>query len=147
MRAAYDALPEAMKEMIEPLVAEHSIFHSRAQIGFTEFTDEERAAMPPVRQRLVRRCPGSGRKTLYLASHASHIVGWPVPDGMLLLRELIEHATQPEFVYRHRWRVGDLVIWDNRCTMHRGRPFDETQPRDLRRITTQDTASTLDQAA
>ncbi|MGD9616211.1 MAG: TauD/TfdA dioxygenase family protein [Alphaproteobacteria bacterium] len=147
MRAAYDALSAATKEMIDPLVAEHSIFHSRALIGFTGFTDEERAAMPPVRQRLVRRHPGSGRKTLYLASHASHIVGWPVPDGMLLLRELIEHATQPEFVHRHRWRVGDLVIWDNRCTMHRGRPFDETQPRDLRRITTQDTASTLDQAA
>ena len=147
MRAAYDALPQAMKEIIEPLVAEHSIFHSRAQIGFTEFTDEERAAMPPVRQRLVRRHPGFGRKTLYLASHASHIVDWPVPDGMLLLRDLIEHATQLEFVYRQRWRVGDLVIWDNRCTMHRGRAFDETQPRDLRRITTQDTASTLDQAA
>jgi alpha-ketoglutarate-dependent 2,4-dichlorophenoxyacetate dioxygenase len=151
MRAAYDALPQATKEIIDPLVAEHSIFHSRAQIGFTEFTDDERAAMPPVQQRLVRRCPGSGpgsgRKTLYLASHASHIVGWPVPDGMLLIRELIEHATQPEFVYRHRWRVGDLVIWDNRCTMHRGRPFDETQPRDLRRITTRDTESTLDQAA
>jgi alpha-ketoglutarate-dependent 2,4-dichlorophenoxyacetate dioxygenase len=147
MRAAYNALPAAMKDMVEPLVAEHSIFHSRALIGFTGFTDEERAAMPPVPQRLVRRHPGSGRKTLYLASHASHIVGWPVPDGMLLIRELIEHATTPEFVYRHRWRVGDLVIWDNRCTMHRGRKFDETQPRDLRRITTQDTASTLDQAA
>jgi len=147
MRVAYDALPQARKEIIEPLVAEHSIFHSRAQIGFTEFTDEERAAMPSVRQRLVRRHPGFGRKTLYLASHASHIVDWPVPDGMLLLRDLIEHATQLEFVYRQRWRVGDLVIWDNRCTMHRGRAFDETQPRDLRRITTQDTASTLDQAA
>ena len=147
LRAAYDALSAAMKELIEPLVAEHSIFHSRALIGFTDFTDEERAAMPPVPQRLVRRHPGSGRKTLYLASHASHVVGWPVPDGMLLIRELIEHATRPEFTWRHRWRVGDLVMWDNRCTMHRGRPFDETQPRDLRRITTQDSASTLDQAA
>ena len=116
-----------------------------------DLTDEERAAMPPVRQRLVRRCPdsgpGSGRKTLYLASHASHIVGWPVPDGMLLLRELIEHATQPEVVHRHQWRVGDLVIWDNRCTMHRGRRYAETQRRDLRRITTQDTASAFDQVA
>jgi alpha-ketoglutarate-dependent 2,4-dichlorophenoxyacetate dioxygenase len=146
LRAAWDALPEAMQEMIEPLVGEHSIFHSRALIGFTDFTDEERAAMPPVPQRLVRRHPGSGRKTLYLASHASHIIGWPMPDGMLLLRELIEHATQPEFIYRHAWRKGDLVIWDNRCTMHRGRAYDETQPRDLRRITTQDTASTLNQA-
>jgi alpha-ketoglutarate-dependent 2,4-dichlorophenoxyacetate dioxygenase len=147
LRAAWDVLPEAMREMIEPLVAEHSIFHSRALIGFTDFTDEERAAMPPVPQRLVRRHPGSGRKNLYLASHASHFIGWLVPDGMLLLRELIEHATQPEFVYRHAWRQGDLVIWDNRCTMHRGRAYDETQPRDLRRITTQDTASTLNQAA
>src|SRR5436305_1069732 len=129
-------LSEATKAQIENLVAEHSIFHSRALIGFTGFTEEERAAMPPVPQRLVRRHPGSGRKTLYLASHASHIVGWPVPEGMLLLRELIEHATQPEFVYRHAWRQGDLVIWDNRCTMHRGRSFDETQYRDLRRITT-----------
>jgi alpha-ketoglutarate-dependent 2,4-dichlorophenoxyacetate dioxygenase len=147
LRAAYDALPAPIREMIEPLVAEHSIFHSRALIGFTGFTAEERAAMPPVPQRLVRRHPGSGRKTLYLASHASHIVGWPVPDGMLLIRELIEHATQPEFTWQHRWRQGDLVIWDNRCTMHRGRRFDETQARDLRRLTTQDTASTLDQAA
>ncbi|MBV9827254.1 MAG: TauD/TfdA family dioxygenase [Alphaproteobacteria bacterium] len=147
LRAAYDALSPAMWEMLEPLIAEHSIFCSRAQIGFTDFTEEERAAMPPVPQRLVRRHPGSGRKTLYLASHASHIVDWPVPDGMLLLRELIEHATQPQFIHAHRWRVGDLVIWDNRCTMHRGRAFDETQRRDLRRITTQDIASTLDQAA
>ena len=147
LRAAYDALSPAMKDLIEPLVAEHSIFHSRAQIGFTDFTEEERAAMPPARHPLVRVQPGSGRKTLYLASHASHIVGWPVPDGMLLLRELIEHATQPEFVHAHKWRVGDLVIWDNRCTMHRGRRYDETQPRDLRRITTQDTASTLDRVA
>jgi alpha-ketoglutarate-dependent 2,4-dichlorophenoxyacetate dioxygenase len=103
--------------------------------------------MPPARHKLVRVHPGPGRKTLYLASHASHIVGWPVPDGMLLLRELIEHATRPEFVHAHKWRVGDLVIWDNRCTMHRGRRYDETQPRDLRRITTQDTASTLDRVA
>lgn len=147
LRAAYDALPDPTKAMLDGLVAEHSIFHSRAVIGFTDFTEEERAAMPPVPQRLVRRHPGSGRNTLYLASHASHILDWPVPEGMLLLRELIEHATQPQFVYAHRWRVGDLVIWDNRCTLHRGRPFDESQPRDLRRITTQDVASTLDQVA
>jgi alpha-ketoglutarate-dependent 2,4-dichlorophenoxyacetate dioxygenase len=147
LRAAYDALSEAMKDQIGPLAAEHSIFHSRATIGFTDFTEDERAAMPPAPQRLVRVHPGSGRKTLYLASHASHITGWPVPEGMLLLRDLIEHATQLEFVYTHRWRKGDLVIWDNRCTMHRGRPFDETQRRDLRRVTTQDTTSTLDQMA
>jgi len=147
LRAAYDALPEAAKQSIDGLVAEHSIFYSRGTIGFADFTEEERAAMPPVPQRVVRRHPGSRRKTLYLAAHASHILGRPVPEGRLLLRDLIEHATQPQFVYRHRWRTGDLVIWDNRCTMHRGRPFDETQPRDLRRVTTQDTASSLDQAA
>src|SRR5437763_7626215 len=147
LRAAWDALPPAMQQTVEPLVAEHSIFHSRAQLGFTDFTDEERAAMPPVPQRLLRVHSGSGRKTLYLASPAPRIPGWPVPDGMLLLRELIEHATQPEFVHAHKWRKDDLVIWDNRCTMHRGRRYDESQPRDLRRITTQDIASTLDQAA
>ncbi|HEX6442372.1 MAG TPA: TauD/TfdA family dioxygenase [Stellaceae bacterium] len=147
LRAAYDALSPAMKDLVEPLVAEHSIFHSRGQIGFTGFTDEERAAMPPARHRIVRVHPGSGRKALYLASHASHVIGWPVPDGMLLLRELIEHASQPEFVHSHQWRKGDLVIWDNRCTMHRGRRYDETQPRDLRRITTQDDAAPLDQVA
>jgi alpha-ketoglutarate-dependent 2,4-dichlorophenoxyacetate dioxygenase len=148
LRAAYDALPAAMKARLEDLVAEHSIFHSRAQIGFTDFSPEERAAMPPVPQRLVRVHPGSKRKTLYLASHASHVIGWPVPDGRLLLRDLIEFATQREFVHRHAWRVGDLVVWDNRCTMHRGRPYeDDRYPRDLRRVTTQDTASTLDQVA
>jgi alpha-ketoglutarate-dependent 2,4-dichlorophenoxyacetate dioxygenase len=148
LRAAYDALPETMQARVDGLVAEHSIFHSREQIGFTDFAPEERAQMPPVPQRVVRCHPGSKRKTLYLASHASHIVGWPVPDGRLLLRDLIEFATQPEFVYRHHWRVGDLVIWDNRCTMHRGRPYeDDAHPRDLRRVTTQDVASTLDQVA
>jgi alpha-ketoglutarate-dependent 2,4-dichlorophenoxyacetate dioxygenase len=100
-----------------------------------------------VPQRLVRRHPGSGRKTLYIAAHASEIVGRPVPDGRLLLRELIEHATVRDFVYRHEWRAGDLVIWDNRCTMHRGRAFDEREVRDLRRVTTRDFASTLDQVA
>jgi alpha-ketoglutarate-dependent 2,4-dichlorophenoxyacetate dioxygenase len=95
----------------------------------------------------VRRHPGSGRKTLYLSAHASHIVGWPIPEGRLLLNDLNEHATQRQFVYSHQWRVGDLVIWDNRDTMHRGRPHDETCPRDLRRATTLDIGSTLDEAA
>ncbi len=147
MRAAYDALPEAMKAAIDPLVAEHDIFWSRGQIGFTEFRPGEREKYPPSRQRLVRRHPGSGRKTVYLSAHASHIVGWPVADGRILLYDLNLHATRPEFVYSHQWRVGDLVIWDNRCTMHRGRPHDETQPRDLRRATTLDTGSTLEEAA
>ena len=147
MRAAYDALSAAMKEAIDPLVAEHDIFWSRGQIGFTDFAQGEREKYPPSRQRLVRRHPGSGRKTLYLSAHASHIVGWPVADGRILLYDLNLHATRPEFVYSHQWRVGDLVIWDNRDTMHRGRPHDETRPRDLRRATTLDIGSTLDEAA
>jgi alpha-ketoglutarate-dependent 2,4-dichlorophenoxyacetate dioxygenase len=147
MRAAYDALPERRKAEIESLIAEHSIWHSRAQIGFTDYSDAERASLPPVPQRLVRRHPGSQRKTLYLAAHASHIIGWPVPDGRMLLLELSEHATRRQFVYRHRWRVGDLVIWDNRCTMHRATWMDPSQKRDLRRVTTRDVASTLEQAA
>jgi alpha-ketoglutarate-dependent 2,4-dichlorophenoxyacetate dioxygenase len=147
MRAAYDALPASMKERIEGLIAMHSIFHSRGQLDVTRYTDEELASLPPVPQRVVRTHPGSKRKTLYLASHASHIEGMPVPDGRLLLMELIEHATQRPFVHTHRWRQGDLVIWDNRCTMHRARPFDTTKVRDLRRVTTRDVASTLEQAA
>jgi len=145
LRAAYDALPDAKKAEIEDLVALHDIAWSRGQLGFNDLLFGERQVLPPVPQRLVRRHPGSGRKTLYIAAHASQIVGWPVPDGRLLLRELIEHATARDFVYRHEWRAGDLVIWDNRCTMHRGRAFDEREVRDLRRVTTRDVASTLDQ--
>ena len=147
MRAAYDALPERQKEALADLVVEHDVFWSRGQIGFTEFPRGEREQYPPSHQRLVRRHPGSGRKCLYLSAHASHIVGWPVPEGRLLLADLNAHATQREFVYSHKWREGDLVIWDNRDTMHRGRPHDESQPRDLRRATTLDVGSTLDEAA
>jgi alpha-ketoglutarate-dependent 2,4-dichlorophenoxyacetate dioxygenase len=147
MRAAYDALNDEQREVVDPLVAEHDVFWSRAQIGFTEFPPGEREKYPPSRQRLVRRHPGSRRKCLYLSAHASHIVGWPVPEGRLLLHDLSDFATQPQFVYSHKWRVGDLVIWDNRDTMHRGRPHDEDQPRDLRRATTLDIGSTLDEAA
>src|SRR6202046_5420520 len=147
MRAAYDALPDTTKAAIDDLIVEHDIFWSRGQIGFTEFAQGEREQYPPSPQRLVRLHPGSKRQTVYLSAHASHIVGWPVADGRLLLWDLTAHATQREFVYSHRWRIGDLVIWDNRCTMHRGRPHDEAQPRDLRRATTLDTASTLEQVA
>ena len=147
MRAAYDALPNATQQAIGGLIVEHDVFWSRGQIGFTEFPPGEREQYPPSPQRLVRLHPGSKRKSLYLSAHASHVVGWPVADGRLLLWDLMAHATQLQFVYSHAWRVGDLVIWDNRCTMHRGRPHDESQPRDLRRATTLDTASTLDQAA
>jgi alpha-ketoglutarate-dependent 2,4-dichlorophenoxyacetate dioxygenase len=147
MRAAYDALPQATRDAIDPLIVEHDIFWSRAQIGFTDFPPGEREKYPPSPQRLVRRHPATGRKNMYLSAHASHIVGWPVADGRLLLLDLMNHATQPGFVYSHTWRIGDLLIWDNRCTMHRGRPHDEMKPRDLRRATTLDTRSTLDEAA
>jgi alpha-ketoglutarate-dependent 2,4-dichlorophenoxyacetate dioxygenase len=147
MRAAYDALDDDMKALCAPLIVEHDIFWSRGQIGFTEFPPGEREKYPPSPQKLVRRHPGSGRKTLYLSAHASRIVGWPVADGRLLLHDLNTHATQRQFVYSHKWATGDLVIWDNRCTMHRGRPHDEAQPRDLRRATTLDVGSTLDEAA
>jgi len=147
MRAAYDALSEQQKEDIAGLVALHDIAWSRGQLGFSDLLFGEKQVLPPVPQRVVRTHPGSGRKVLYVAAHASEIVGWPVPEGRLLLRELIEHATQREFVYRHNWCAGDLVIWDNRATMHRGRSFDETKVRDLRRVTTRDVASTLDQVA
>ena len=144
MRAAYDALPGALKEQIEDLRAFHSIIYSRSTIGFTEFSDAEREQFPGAEQPVVRTHPGSGRKSVFIASHASHIVDWPVPDGRLLLRELTALATLPQFVYRHTWRVGDFVIWDNRCTMHRGLPFDEsTQRRDLRRVTTIDAEPAL----
>src|SRR5947208_2636752 len=147
LRAAYDALPAATPAEIEDLVALHDIAWSRAQLGFTELLFGEKDVLPPVPQRLVRVHPGSKRKTLYLAAHASAIGGWPLPDGRLLIRELIEHATRPDFVYGHEWRAGDLVIWDNRCTMHRGRHFDESRVRDLSRVTTRDVGSTLDEAA
>jgi alpha-ketoglutarate-dependent 2,4-dichlorophenoxyacetate dioxygenase len=147
MRAAYDALTAEMREAIDGLVAVHDIAWSRGQIGFAEFAPGEREKYPPSRQRLVRRHPGSGRKTVYLSAHASHIDGWPVADGRILLYDLNLFATRPEFVYSHQWRVGDLVIWDNRSTMHRGRPHDDRFPRDLRRATTLDTGSSLDEAA
>jgi len=140
MRAAYDAFPDALKAQIENLRAFHSIIYSRSTIGFTDFSDAERSQFPGAEQPLVRLHPGSHRKSVYVASHASHVIGWPVPDGRILLRELLALATLPQFVYRHTWRVGDFVIWDNRCTMHRGLGFDETRERrDLRRVTTIDT--------
>ena len=141
-RAAYDALPGATKQKIEGLVAEHSIWHSRSQRGGYMPSDEERAARPPAQHPLVRRHPGSGRKSLFIASHASHIVGWPRDEGRALLDELMAFATQPRFVYAHRWRVGDLVIWDNRCTVHRASPFpSDEHRRELHRTTIIDTQS------
>jgi alpha-ketoglutarate-dependent 2,4-dichlorophenoxyacetate dioxygenase len=145
LRAAWDALPERRKRELEGLVVEHSIFRSRSQIGFADFNDEIYRQLPPVPQALVRHHPASSRTSLYLASHASHIVGWPVEQGRGLIEELIAFATQPQFVYQHHWTVGDLVIWDNRCTMHRGRPYDDSQRRVLHRATVSDYANTLEQ--
>jgi len=146
-RAAYDALPEEMKRRLDSLVAEHSIFNSRARLGFTSFSDEERAGLPPVPQVLVRTHPESGRKSLYLASHAGRIFGMGEQEGRALIDQLVAHATQPQFVYTHRWRVHDLVIWDNRCTMHRGVDFDDLRwKRDMQRATVHDVANTCEQA-
>ncbi len=135
MRAAYDALDEATKREVEDLVCEHSLMHSQGALGFDELTAEERVMFAPVRQRLVRTHPKTGRKSLYLSSHAGSIVGWPVPEARAFLRDLNEHATQPQFVYVHRWQPFDLVMWDNRQTMHRVRRFDAAQVRDVRRTT------------
>jgi alpha-ketoglutarate-dependent 2,4-dichlorophenoxyacetate dioxygenase len=146
MRAAYDALDGATKEQIEDLVCEHSLQYSREQLGF-DLTPEERATMRPVRQRLVRSHPVTGRKSLYLASHIGTIIGWPVPEARALIRDLIEHATQSQFVYTHKWRQWDLVMWDNRQTMHRVRRYDETKARDMRRTTVAGTTMTVAQAA
>lgn len=135
MRAAYDALDQETKDRIDDMVCEHSQIFSRKSVGFEEFDEEERIRMAPVRQRLVRTHPSTGRKSLYLSSHAGRIDGVPVSEAMLLLKDLTEHATQRQFVYAHAWRQYDLVIWDNRRTMHRARPFPEDQPRDMRRTT------------
>jgi alpha-ketoglutarate-dependent 2,4-dichlorophenoxyacetate dioxygenase len=138
MRVAYDALPPETRARLEGLRVHHSIAYSRQTLGF-EFSPDEEARLRGAIHPLVRTLPRSGRRSLYIASHASRIIDWPLPEGRLLLRELMEHATQSAFVYRHAWRVGDLVIWDNRATMHRARPFDDTRHRrELRRVTTLD---------
>jgi alpha-ketoglutarate-dependent 2,4-dichlorophenoxyacetate dioxygenase len=147
MRAAYDALDDATKAEIEDLVCEHSLMFSRGALGFTELSADERTMFRPVRQRLVRTHPVTGRKSLFLSAHAGGIVGWPVPEARAFLRDLAEHATQPRFVYSHKWRQWDLVIWDNRQTMHRVTRFDETLVRDMRRTTVAGDRMTIAQAA
>jgi len=145
-RAAYDALPEQMKRRLASLMVEHSIFNSRARLGFTDFDEEERRKMPPATQALVRTILESGRKSLYLASHAGRILGIAEEEGRALIDELIAHATQRQFVYTHRWRLHDLVMWDDRCTMHHGTEFDDLRwKRDLQRATVRDVANTCDQ--
>lgn len=149
MRQGYDALDDKTKVMIEDLICEHSLLFSRGMLGFADdLTDAERRGFAPVRQSLVRVHPKTGRKSLYLSAHAGEIIGWPTPEARLFLRELNEHATQRQFVYAHQWRAGDLVMWDNRQTMHRARPFDDVgQVRDVRRTTVAGEAMTAEQVA
>ena len=147
MRAAWDALDAETKALVRDLITEHSQIYSRGILGFTDFTEAERAKWAPVPQRLVRRHPRTGRLSLFLSSHAGTIQGWPVPEARALLRDLTEHATQREFVHAHVWRPHDLVMWDNRVTMHRARRYDASQVRDLHRTTVADMAPTLEQAA
>ena len=132
MRAAYDALSDSDKQLINDLQVEHSIFHSRAKVGLTEFPEEAIKMRPPVAHPLVRTHQISGRKSLYLASHASHIIGWDKTRGEALLERLTAHATQKQFVYSHPWRVGDMLIWDDSCTMHRATPYNDPHPRKMR---------------
>lgn len=146
MRAAYDALDDETKAEIDDMICEHSLMYSRGSLGFLDYTDEEKEMFRPVLQRLVRTHPVHGRKSLYLSSHAGAIRGMSMPEARLLLRDLTEHATQPEFVYVHKWTVHDLVMWDNRQTMHRGRPFPADEPRDVRRTTLKGEAPTVEQA-
>ncbi len=143
MRAAYDALDAETKAEIADLICEHSLIYSRELLGFDDLTEAERATMRPVRQTLTRTHPISGRTSIYLASHIGKIIGWPVPEARAFIRDLTEHATQPRFVYAHQWRPFDLVMWDNRCTMHRARRYDATQVRDMRRTTVAGTAPTV----
>ena len=138
LRAAYDALPEDAKHEIESLRAQHYALYSRINLGDTQWTEEQKNAIPPVEWPLVRTHPGSKRKLLFVGAHATHIPGMHIGEGRLLLAELLEHATQREFIYRHTWRANDLVIWDNRCVLHRGRRYDYTQRRELRRVSTED---------
>jgi alpha-ketoglutarate-dependent 2,4-dichlorophenoxyacetate dioxygenase len=147
MRAAYDALDEETTAECENLICEHSQLFSRSLLGFTDFTDDERRRFAPVRQRLVRRHQVTGRKSLFLASHAGAILGWPVPEARAFLRDLTEHATQRQFVYAHVWRQWDLVMWDNRVTMHRARRFDNVEVRDMHRTTVACELSTMERAA
>lgn len=144
MRAAWDALPATMQARVKDMVCEHSVIFSRAQLGFDAFSPAEIERCKPVEQRLVRRHEGSDRLSLFLSAHIGRVQGLPTPEGMALIRELTEFATQPEFVYQHVWTVGDLVIWDNRCTMHRGRNYPSlVHPRDLRRVTVEGSRSTM----
>ncbi len=146
MRAAYDALDAETKAEVEPMICEHSLIYSRGSLGFLDYTEEEKAMFKPVRQKLVRTHPAHGRKSLYLSSHAGQILGVTTPEARIILRELTDHATQPKFVYVHKWRLHDFIIWDNRQVLHRVRRYDASQPRDMRRTTVAGDAMTVEQA-
>ena len=146
LRAAYDALPEETKQRIDGLVAEHSLVYSRERLGYTDWKEGERKAVDAVPQTLVRTVPQTGRKNLFIASHAGYIVGMPDDAARALIDELLAFASQRQFTYIHRWRVGDLVMWDNRCTLHRGMPFDDLRfRRDVQRATVLDIANSCEQ--
>lgn len=148
MRAAYDAFNDKTKALIEDLVCEHSLLYSRGALGFDDLTDEEKQNFTPVRQSLVRSHPVTGRKSVYLSAHIGQILGMPRPEAMCLIRDLTEIAVQPKFVYSHKWQQYDLVIWDNRQTMHRVTAFDDVnEVRDMRRTTIAGDAPTAQQAA
>ena len=147
MRVAYDTLDDATRKTVDSLICEHSLIYSRGSMGFNDLTEDEKLTFKPVRQSLVRTHPITGRRSLYLSSHIGSIVGWPVPEARDFIRDLVEHATQRPYVYAHKWRQHDLVIWDNRQTMHRVRRFDESLPRDMRRTTVGGDAMTTEQAA
>jgi alpha-ketoglutarate-dependent 2,4-dichlorophenoxyacetate dioxygenase len=146
LRAAYDALPGEMTRKLEGLVAQHALAYSRRRTGFTAFSESERKELPPVPQVMVRTIPETGRRTLYLASHIGRVFGMPDDESRALVDGLIAQATQRQFVYTHRWRLHDLVMWDDRCTMHRGTEFDDLRyRRDMQRATVSDIANTCEQ--
>jgi len=146
LRASYDALPDAKKEQLSDLIAEHSLVYSREKMGYTDWEDGERRAVSAVPQTMVRTVPQTQRKNLFVASHAGYIIGMDDDEAKSLIDEVLAHVTQPEFTYTHRWRVGDLVMWDNRCTLHRGLPFDDLRfRRDVQRATTMDIANSCEQ--
>ena len=147
MRQAWESFDQETKDVCEPLICEHSQMYSRAKLGFTEYSEEEKPRFKPVLQRLVRVHPSTGKKSIYLSSHAGKIVGWQEPEAKAFLMDLTERATQREFTYSHEWQVGDLVMWDNQQTMHRSRPFPQDEPRDVRRTTLMGSASTMEQKA
>ena len=136
LRAAYDALPAELRRLAEGRSARHFAFHSRILLGDDKYNEAQLKRFPPVEKPLVQVHPGSGRKVIFPSVHINRVSGMSVPEGRLFVAELLEHATQPRFVYRHRWREGDYVMWDNRATLHRGRRYDLSVRRDLRRTTT-----------